>query len=1393
MSAILKRKRIPSDSDEDEASSSSIDLSFDGLNAIEPKRRINKRLVKKSRIEEVASDNGSYNDEDSESSLADFIVPDSDEEDSADEDDSDVNDSADEANTGSDKSNLSDDDDDDDDEEDDKDPISKKKNKFKREKKSSSTTTTNLVAKREALKKILQLDDDNDDADAMDIDVSVDAKDSSDSVSVDALAQVPTSNSARAVQRQQAHIKEQRRLLRFQEKETNKAHELQWLQQTLVGIEDWDASAVPTSNVMESDEASSADRSEFSSNNDESSADDDDDVKNNSLLKGTQSAKERDWRLFILDRTDARRAQLIDMAKNDRSVAQQLRRVALLKEETEKSLAPLGDADRKRQQGVTLVGLLQTPENANQPFVTQLSGIAFMMFRETLPYKNCQGGILSDEMGLGKTLKVLMLVATDRVSGYHAPVKQLGSTIPTHAPTLIVTPTQLLRTWVDEAKKRFDPSTFNIIVLHETYTAKWRTSIKAKDIVDRDIIIINIEGLRRLYKELLIELLNDIYTNPSRYRPFMNILVEEERDRAQANGFGSDAEGGDGDDNDDDADDAVPTFGGGLTVEEVRSKLHGTSPLDDDDDADNNDAIKIAARPVNGASPEVERMAKKLTARNLDVGFKTIWADTRKWRAAHTLFGMVFRRSVQDECTQSKNDSTINFHAMRAIRAVNHWSVSGTPIENHVDELFSQLRILKLDQTTHSISDKAAWHRLTRTVRDVSSNESRIVLDPLVATKLKQRFMNVLQLRREVNTANGTNPLAPYLARASCSEAESQLWDIFVNERIAAKRDRIIERERLYKEKRSRHLRRAGEQIQEERAEAQTSFLYDELGTLLGVSSSASSMQEDASGNGIFKVRTTLIEQKRLAAAEVLAGAWWNLSLNDLVRYRLTAKGEHKAAELALDNAVVPRGFYWYTSQARIQAAMKRVDHWMRECFDISLEMLHHAIENARVVIKTRGIGVNVTPEDNTAVERAIHTSLAKDLKVSFDEEHGQRLVRLRFKVIPGLMVPKPILFVAQQHPLEKAVYDDSLRMARHVKDMDASGETRQTRQNLAFTCITQLRSGSLDYKTSSNAPDFLQQSMGTAWNTDGREPFDLVKRSDLKRQYQAEEEAEIANIGIGANEFTPLSPPPPPPSTYLGGGNPSVNRSNNELLKMPKRVATKALMLLRYVMAIPEDDKVIAFTDLVAFVPNVVAFFNSRGIHTISFVGSMAQSARDIALEKFRETGKHTPRLMFASMRCVSMGLNIQEANHSVMFSIWYNGSFEEQSKRRTLRPGQLKPVFFVYLLIELTIEELVLARGGEKSDMISLVVGGYDGVIQTSSNFSRPDITRAHVMEFEQGPYGPLIPAEGWPEKTMADLEAMPIKTIGGRFSSINISQLISDRGKLDHAKIATALIDV
>ena len=861
-------------------------------------------------------------------------------------------------------------------------------------------------------------------------------------------------------------------------------------------------------------------------------------------------------------------------------------------------------------------------------FFHQLVAVALLLIREALPFKRIRGGILADEMGVGKTTEMLALIAFDTLNGY---TSQYSKTeIHYYPPTLVICPNSLISNWSREARDRFEPTTFQIVILNENYTRDWETAVNHRRLVEADLVIINYESLRSVHNSLVQELAADIVMRPDHYQDLYT---------------------------------RKPTL-----MELDPSKLR--------------------------------TVAADLAEKNLHYGFKTLWRNSDAWTARHFLYGYHFRRKVLDESTQFKNFHTKTFRSVLDIKAERVWALSGTPLENNMDELYSLMRVLGIDQVARSVGDIKRWHHFLKLDRGVKA--AAHIPSAAVVNRIKKRFLNVLQLRREKQNMNGVDPLLDYIKRRQ--EETRQGWDAFVDARTMAKSERVLHR----------------------RGDAFIDTPVDD-----------------------FDGRQAV----------------YNRPLDELTQERLDAVDQTPIWALVTKDLHILPGFYWYTRQHDYNKAFDFVNSLLREAFDTDFAQLSQAVQSARQVMIERGIASPIEPEDREAIKEAI--------RLVMNNETRDPVLRGPIVVSEDIKAPKPMLFVGQMHPLEQAMYTSIVQSAAQRN----GDEPRPMDVTSAFNMIMKARTCCADYRSVTGAPQKLNELRETVWPNipaDHCEEFQMdevdieLLQSDVRDQWEAELD----------------------PATLKELDN-SIPKAQRYLI--PTLAATKAYMALRYLKAIPKDDKMVLFSDLVSFFPRLKRFFEKHGIKTVMITGDIKPGVdRDSVFADFKRVGDDTPKLLLASLKCVSHGHNLQVGNHVGIYSIWWNPAVEEQAKNRIMRLGQTKMIHIIYFALSQTIDELVLTKAGMKESIVTAVIGQDDGVVSTSANYTRPDLEDSHLMTFEMDAQGEIIiPDSGQWESSIQELLLLPPDpTFGETFANIEDSELLSKTGHINRVNVAAAI---
>lgn len=90
--------------------------------------------------------------------------------------------------------------------------------------------------------------------------------------------------------------------------------------------------------------------------------------------------------------------------------------------------------------------------------------------------------------------------------------------------------------------------------------------------------------------------------------------------------------------------------------------------------------------------------------------------------------------------------------------------------------------------------------------------------------------------------------------------------------------------------------------------------------------------------------------------------------------------------------------------------------------------------------------------------------------------------------------------------------------------------------------------------------------------------------------------------------------------------------------------------------------------------------------------------------------------RVLFLHPLAAGYGLTLTAANYCIYYSISYNMGEHEQSRRRIIRPGQEKTMFFYYLLCRHSIERAIYSALRQKKEVQDLLVDGVRKLMESN-----------------------------------------------------------------------------
>lgn len=172
----------------------------------------------------------------------------------------------------------------------------------------------------------------------------------------------------------------------------------------------------------------------------------------------------------------------------------------------------------------------------------------------------------------------------------------------------------------------------------------------------------------------------------------------------------------------------------------------------------------------------------------------------------------------------------------------------------------------------------------------------------------------------------------------------------------------------------------------------------------------------------------------------------------------------------------------------------------------------------------------------------------------------------------------------------------------------------------------------------------------------------------------------------------------PKPPRQNLG----TSNSSSNSVM-----TSAKIRELLSLLRKEAPSHKFIVFSQFTSMLDLVEPFLRAQpGLKAVRYDGKMANDAREAALRALR-TDPHT-RILLCSLKCGSLGLNLTAATRVVIVEPFWNPFVEEQAIDRVHRLTQTVDVVVYKLTVADTVEARILALQDKKRLLAQATIEG-------------------------------------------------------------------------------------
>ncbi|OQO01841.1 hypothetical protein B0A48_12314 [Cryoendolithus antarcticus] len=158
-----------------------------------------------------------------------------------------------------------------------------------------------------------------------------------------------------------------------------------------------------------------------------------------------------------------------------------------------------------------------------------------------------------------------------------------------------------------------------------------------------------------------------------------------------------------------------------------------------------------------------------------------------------------------------------------------------------------------------------------------------------------------------------------------------------------------------------------------------------------------------------------------------------------------------------------------------------------------------------------------------------------------------------------------------------------------------------------------------------------------------------------------------------------------------------------------------KTMELLDTIISAPDDptlggEKVLIFSQWTSLLDLMEIPIDEKGWKYRRYDGSMAASARGDAVDDFKSPRENV-RIMLVSLKAGNAGLNLNVASQVIILDPFWNPYIEEQAIDRAHRIGQLRDVKVHRVLVTETVEDRILALQEKKRQLIETALDEKEG----------------------------------------------------------------------------------
>ena len=159
-----------------------------------------------------------------------------------------------------------------------------------------------------------------------------------------------------------------------------------------------------------------------------------------------------------------------------------------------------------------------------------------------------------------------------------------------------------------------------------------------------------------------------------------------------------------------------------------------------------------------------------------------------------------------------------------------------------------------------------------------------------------------------------------------------------------------------------------------------------------------------------------------------------------------------------------------------------------------------------------------------------------------------------------------------------------------------------------------------------------------------------------------------------------------------------------------PGAPSSKEQAVVDYVAQTPVDDRVVIFSIYTGILDGLERALRSQSLRCIVVTGRTNARTNAARLQQFQSD--RGIKVLLMTLKLGNMGLNLTDANHVLHADPWWNPWATEQGDFRIRRPGQLKPIFIIYFIMDDTIEVAIMNHTIRKKTLLRSMLDNGDAL---------------------------------------------------------------------------------